>query len=197
MIWILVCLAGVASVRAQDDLPKRAPGQNFDFEPKLMLDGTLPAIPEGSPAPTSEADVIRLEMALRHAQQRADVSEQLVRDGVLARVEAEQRGLQVIALQKQLADAQLAVAAAQAEAAKEAFAAHKSAQADMDAAAGALKNAQEAAKAADDAWRKAEIDAAALDVKRKQKLYSEGVGSRIELQTAESRLEMLTGTAAR
>jgi len=192
--WLMAVLIAIPSAQAQDDLPKRAPGKTFDFEPSLMLDGTFPASPHASPSASPETDIEQLETALGEARQRATASEQLVKDGVLAKVEAEARAMQVIQIQKQLADARLALAENQAGAAKTSFDAHKATQAALDAANLALKAAQDSDNAAAADWMKAQLDAATLDVKRKRKLYSEGVGSKLELEMAEQRLDMLTGT---
>jgi len=190
--WMIAALVGTALLRAQD-LPKRDPGAPLDFEPKLMLDG-----PHALPAPSSpEAGVGQLEDALRVAEQHAADSEQLFKEGILARVEVEARMLRVVRARKELADARLAAATAQSDAARKSLEAHQASQADLDAANTALETARENAAAASAEWKKAQIDAATIDLKRKRKLYAEGVGSRHEVEMAEDRLVLLSGTAAK
>jgi hypothetical protein len=169
------------------------PGDGGNFEPTQMLDGphgiVLPA-----PAESPEARVQRCRAALAAAQDRAGEAEGLYRAGILARVEVEARFMQVVKAGKELADASVVVAAARANAAKKSFDAHESTQADLDAANAGLKDAQDAAATAAAAWDKSQLDAAKIDLQRKRKLYSEGVCSLRELQIAEDRMILLSGT---
>jgi multidrug resistance efflux pump len=190
---IILSLVGAALLRAQDDLPKHIPGEVFDFEPKLMLDGSRASI--AAPSPASPDDRLRqCQDALRQAEQRAVACEQLFKEGVLAKVELEARFMRIVQARKELADATLDVAAAHADAVKKSLDAHAASQSDLAAANAALKTAHDAAIAASAAWDQAQIDAANLDLERKRKLYSEGVGSRHELQVAEDRVVLLSGT---
>lgn len=195
---LLLPLLGAALLRAQDEpLPRRSPGDSFDFEPKLMLDGPHAAAVATSPTPSPEDRVRQCQAALLEAEQRAADSEQLYKEGILAKVEIEGRFLRITQARKELSDAALAVAAAHADAVKRSFDAHESSQAELDAALAALKTAQAAAASDTAEWDKAELDAATLDLRRKRKLYSEGVGSQREVQMAEDRVALLTGTASR
>ena len=152
------------------------------FEPQLMLEDSAPA-----PTPVvSPADrVADLEETLRLAEQRAADSEQLYKDGVLSKAEAEGRVLRVTEVQKKLADARLEVAEARAAAAK---------GPDGAAAKTALDAARQAAATATAQWNRAELDAAWLDLKRRRLLYLEGVATKRELEMAEERVALLTGT---
>jgi len=188
--WIGPFLMGAAVLLAQDELPRHAPGDSFDFEPKLMLDGPF-ASPAASPTPSADDRVRRLEAALSKAQQRAADSEQFYKEGVLAKVELEARYLRIIEVRKELADARLEVAAANANGAKTAPGSNRAA---LDSANAALTASRAAAAAASTDWDKAQLSAALLDLERKRKLYSEGVGSRHEVEAAEDRVTLLTGT---
>jgi len=195
---LLLPLLGAALLRAQDEpLPRRAPDEPLDFEPKLMLDGPHAAIVATSPTPSPGNHVRQCQAALLEAEQRAADAEQLYKEGILAKVEIEARFLRIIQARKELADAALAVAAAHADAVKRSFDAHESSQSDLNAAIAALKTAQADADADTAEWDKAELNAATLDLERKRKLYSEGVGSQRELQMAEDRVALLTGTGAK
>lgn len=163
-----------------------------------MLDGPHASpVPDSLPADSPEVRIQAAEQALVRAEQRAADSEQLYKEGILARVEAEDRALKVVKARKELADASLALAAEQADAAKKAFDSHKEAQKDLDAANASLKTAQDADTSAEGQWEKGQIDAAAVDLKRKQKLYSEGVGSRREVEIAQDHLALVSGTTAK
>jgi len=195
---IALALLATALVRAQDELPKHAASDSLDFEPKLMLEGPraphlIPAEP--SPAISPGDRVKQLEADLLRAQQRAGDSQQLFKEGVLAKVEMEERVLRVVDIQKDLAAARLIVAAAQCDAIKNSVASHQASPADLAAAAIALKTARETAAATSVAWDKARLDAATLDLQRKHKLYSEGVATRREVQLAEDRVLLLSGTS--
>lgn len=193
--WFIVPLLGAALARGQDDLPRHAPGETLDFEPKLMLDGPH-AIVSDSPPPASPDDrVQQLENSLRIAEQRAADSEQLFKEGIIAKVEAEGRALRVVRARKELADARLIVAGAHLDAIKKAFAARQASQADLDDATAALKAARDASAAASSEWENAQVAAAAVDLQRKRKLYAEGVATRREVELAEDRLVLLSGTA--
>jgi hypothetical protein len=195
--WIILFLV-CPLLRAQDDLPRRAPGNSLDFEPKLMLEGPTSATPAPpvSPVQSPQDRVRQCEAACLLAQQRAADAEQLFKEGILAKVEVEARFLRIVQVQKDLAAARLAVAAANAESIRKSFAAHQSTQADVDTANAALKTASDAAAAASIAWDQAQLKAAETDLQRKRKLLSEGVGSRHEVELAADRVALLSGTAS-
>jgi hypothetical protein len=159
-----------------------------------MLDG--PAAAEASPAGSPGEQVKRLQQVLKRTQERAAEAGKLYRDGILARVEMEDRQMRVVKASKELADALVAMDATQVETMKQGLAAKTATQADLDAANAELKKAQDRATAAAADWRKAQMDAAELDLKRKQQLYREGVGSRREVEQAEDRVALLTGSGA-
>jgi hypothetical protein len=172
-------------------------GQQFDFEPKVLLEGTGAAPLPGSQTLTPEERVEQCRTAVVQAEQRAADSEQLYKEGVLAKVEVETCFLRIVQRRKELADAVVGVAQARVDAVTKALNAHGATQADLDSANADLKAEEEAAATASVAWDKAQLDAAMLDLQRKRKLYSEGVGSRHDLQVAEDRVTLLSGTGAR
>jgi hypothetical protein len=195
--WILLPVLGAALLRGQDaPLPQRGPDDSLDFEPKLMLDGPKAGV-AASPTPSPADRVRKCQAALLEAEQRAADSEQLFKEGILAKVEVEARFLRIIQARKELAEANLAVAAAHADAVKSSFDAHESSQADLDAANAALKTARQDAATYSADWDRAELAAATVDLQRKRKLYSEGVGSEREVQMAEDRVALLSGTASK
>ena len=163
-----------------------------------MLDGPHAGAVVSSTSNTAPEDrIAELEKALTLAEEHAVDSEQLLKEGILARVEVEERALRVVKARKDLADATLAAATAHAGEVKDAFDAHKATQSDLDAANAALKTAQQTDAAASVDWDKGQLDAATADLERKRKLYSEGVGSKREVELAEDRVALLSGTAAK
>jgi hypothetical protein len=196
--WMIPPLLGAAILRAQDDLPHHAPGNALDFEPKLILEGTDSAdLSATRPTPSPEDRVQQCQAALLLAEQRAADSEQLFKEGILAKVEAEACFLRVTQRKKELADALLDAAQARADTTAKSFNAHGASQADLDSANAALKAARDAAASASADWDKAQLDAAILDLQRKRKLYSEGVASQHEVQVAEDRVALLSGTTGK
>lgn len=185
--WLILPLLGAAILRAQE----------FDFEPKVMLQGTGSTPLPSAPTPSPEDRVQQCRTALVQAEQRAADSEQLFKEGILAKVEVEACFLRVVQRRKELADASVDAAKARADATAKSFNAHGATQADLDSANADLKAERENAAAASAEWDKAQLDAAVLDLQRKRKLYSEGVGSQHELQVAEDRVLLLSGTQAR
>lgn len=196
--WIMTGMLGAAPLLAQDDLPRRAPGRALDFEPQLMLEhpGAIPSDPD-APAHSPEAEAARLEAVLVKARQRVAESEQLYKEGILARVEVEGRSLRILEVEKELAETRLQIAAAQRDTAKKSFDGHRIGQEELDKAESDWKATQEVAQAAEAKWDQAQLEAAALDLKRKRKLFAEGVGTRREVQLAEDRVALLTGTGGK
>jgi len=182
-----------AAVRAQD-APLPAASDGGDFEPAQKLETPDGAAVPPTPAVSPQDRLLHCQAALAAAQKRAAEGEGLFKDGILSRVEMEGRSRMVVKAAKELADAMVAVESARADAARKSFATRKITQADLDAAIAALKSAQEAAATASAAWDKSQLDAASLDLQRKRKLYAEGVCSQRELQIAEDRLVLLSGT---
>jgi hypothetical protein len=194
---MILPLLGTAILRAQDDLPRHAPGNALDFEPKLILEGTDSALAAASSTPSPQDRVQRCQAALVLAEQRATDSEQLLQEGILAKVEVEACFLCVVQRKKELADALLDAAQSRADATAKSFSAHGAAQADLDSANAALKAARDDAASASANWDKAQLNAAILDLQRKRKLYSEGVASLHEVQVAEDRVVLLSGTSGK
>lgn len=185
-------------LHAQDDLPKANPnGTPLDFEPKLMLDGPNAAPVDAVPEASAGDRVEQLQRALILAEQRAADSEQLLKEGILAEAEVEQRTLCVVKARKELADANLTATAAHADDVKKSFDAHKASRPDLAAANAALEAARQAAATASADWDKGQLAAATIDLARKRKLFAEGVCSKREVELAEDRVALLTGTAAR
>ena len=195
---LLAALLGAVSLHAEEELPKHAPGETFDFEPKLMLDGPLAKLPPGlseRQSALAEDRIPKLEAALLKAENRAADCEQLHKEGVISTVEAEDRMIQVLRAKRELAVVRAAVAAHKAVAAKKAFDAHQQSQTELDDANKSWLAALEAAKAAAAELHDAELNVAVADLNRRKKLMAEGIGSRQEVARAQDRLALLTGTS--
>lgn len=194
-LWMFVFALWAAPVFAQDALPRHANGEAMDFEPKLMLDGPQAGPAEATLGLPPDEQLKQAQADLDRARHRAAEGEELYKEGILAKIEEEGRQMRVVRAQKALADAQLAVAAANAGTAHKALAAKQGTQQQVDDADAALKGAQSAATAAAQDWEKAQLDAAKLDLERKRTLYREGASSRREVEMAQDKVMLLSGSA--
>ena len=139
------------------------------------------------------SDVQRIAGELERAKRKAAYGEWLYTEGVLAKSEAEEGRLLVVRLKKDLEDARWRQAIQEAEAQQKRFDnreigkdANDKAQADLAAAAASANTATLE-------WKRAELDAALLNLKRQQKLYAEGVASKAEVRHAEEAVAALKG----
>jgi hypothetical protein len=115
----------------------------------------------------------------------------LVKIGVLAKVEAEQRALRVVRLQSELAHAQMIAVQAQVTSLKARLAAGQATQAEVDAATAALAAATAAAQSAEETYHKAQLDAAILNLRRQRQLLALGSAGKSDVARAEERLAKL------
>ena len=111
--------------------------------------------------------------------------------GVLSKVEAEQRALRVVRLESELANAQMIAAQEQVTTQKARFAAGQASQAEVDAAIAALARATAAAQSAEENYHKAQLDAAALNLRRQRQLLALGSAHKSDVARAEEKLAQL------
>ena len=197
-LFLLSCAAMLSSFTfalspersvAEEDLPVRTPGERFDFEPDLMLDDVLQKPVPDEPSPVDQ--VAKLVTEIERATRSAATGERLFRSGVIAKVEAEQRALKVIRLKSNLAQARLLVAQAEVEQVRANGAATEHSAEQIERAEAALAAARISADAAAQAWQRAELTAAELDLDRQRKLVAAGIGSKARVQRAMDRVSQL------
>ena len=175
------------------DVPK-ADDTSFDIEPPLLV---KPWEQERGPddsqenAPDAKPDLAKLAQQLEAAKKSAAAATRLVKTGVLSKVEAEQRALRVVRLESELAHAQMIAAQEQITALKARFAAGQATQAEVDAATAALTQATAAAQGAEDIYHKAQLDAAALNLRRQRQLLVLGSAHKSDVARAEEKLAQL------
>src|ERR1700681_1593654 len=98
-----------ASLMAEDELPTD-PAAPLEIEPPLLIQ-EIPAREVHSTSEVApELDPERIQIALEAAKKSAVSGERLFRSGVIAKAEAENRGLKVVRLESDLANARLEVA---------------------------------------------------------------------------------------
>jgi len=174
---------------AAQELPK-PDSDSFDVEPPLLIPpGNMES--GADDAPEAQPDVAKLTQQLEQAKRSAASAERLVKAGVLAKVEAEQRVLRVIRLEAELANAQLAVAKEQVASQQARSEAGQASRADLDATQAALARANAAAQIATEHYRKAQLDAAALNLRRQRQLFALGSARKSDVARAEEKLAAL------
>ena len=174
------------------DVPK-SDDESFDVEPPLLVKPwEEPSLDESSPDnPKTPLDPGRLARILEQAKKDAAYDARLVKSGVLSKVEAEQQALNVIRLESALANAQMIAAQAEVTALKARFAAGQATQAEVDAAVAALAQASTSAQTAEETYHKAQLEAAALNLRRQRQLLALGSAARSDVTRAEEKLAHL------
>lgn len=177
-------------------LAQELPGSDedsFEVEPPVLV-SPQELIPE-SGAQEPPATVETLQKRLASSKESAASAQRLVKKGILAKVEAEQRALRVLRLESQLADAQLAVAQEQVAALKKLLASGESVQSELDAATASLLQTIAAAQTAKATCEQAQLDAAALNLKRQRQLLAQGSARKTDVARAEEKLAALQQSA--
>ena len=191
---MIVAMLAAALARAADDLPKRAPGETLDFEPKLMLNDVpnspLSAQASGT-ASVSGADVRRLEAQVARAKKTAAWREKLFRVGVFSKVQAEQSALAVVRLNRDLEIAKRDLARQIADAILICMEADEAAAGVLDAAETELASEEVFAKEATQRWTQAQFDAAQINLQRQRLLYGVGATTKSQLRRAEEQVAAL------
>ena len=182
-----VMILPLASLRAQEG-PK--PDDSFEVEPPLLV---LPgdAREKADRTPTPPLDAAQLAQQLERAQKSAASAERLVKIGAYAKVEGEQRVLRVIRLKAELAKAQMVAAQAEVTSQQTRHAAGETSKADLDRALATLSRVSAAAQTAENTYRKAQLDAAALNLHRQQRLLAQGAAHKSDVVRAEEKLAAL------
>jgi len=193
LLLLYGALAGPSALLAQGDLPSKSSGNHAINEPSLIL-SDLPDIP--LPPPTASPsdppkDLRDLEISVRRAHENAAAGQRLWKAGVLAKVEVERKTLRAIYLEDELAAARWKVASEAAARIREqtiagAVSAAEAARAEDEATA-----AEQTACEASQRWQRAQLEAAAVNLWRKQQLHAAGITSKSEVQRAERQLAAL------
>ncbi|MFN2474846.1 MAG: hypothetical protein ABR526_00695 [Chthoniobacterales bacterium] len=189
----LIATACLATAFATDELPSSEESEPLEIDPPLLIQGrTLEGpIPIGQPNAPGDLDVARLEVDLARAKKNAASGERLYRAGILAKVEAENRALKVVRLEATLAEARLHDAKAKLDELKAGSSADEAFGRELQAAEAMVADTtQEAARAAA-TRRAAEVEAAARNVERQQKLLALGSGRKSDVNKAQEKLAEL------
>jgi len=196
MMRLLACslcvfLATVAL--AEDELPKD-PETSVEVEPPLLIQEqpNQRGLRAGSEsAPEQESDPERIEAALEKAKRSAAAGERLFRSGVIAKVEAENRALEVVQLQADLANAQLERATGGVASQQARLKAGEITPDELERAKSELAQATAAAHAASANRDRAEMDAALVNLQRQKKLLALGSGRKSAVNRAAEKVTAL------
>ncbi len=190
----VVALALTSSFLTSSIFAQESPsqGESFDVEPPLLVqpgepDPDQPALGLQEPPVSVEG----LKKQLERVRESAASAERLVKTGVLAKVEAERRALRAVRLEAELANAQLTVAKEQVAAKKKRLEAGEIGRGDFDASVVALAGASAAAQTGDAKYRQAQLDAAALNLRRQKQLLAAGSARKSDVARAEDKLAAL------
>lgn len=168
--------------------------ESFDIEPPLLIPPAAPdqgAYESREDSPEAERDVGKLTQQLERAKKSAASAERLVKTGVLAKVEAEQRTLRVVRLEAALANAQMMATQEQVSLLQTRAAAGQANQAEVDITEVTLTRASAAATTARDNYHKAQVEAAERDLGRQKRLFSQGSARKSDVTRAEEKLAKL------
>jgi hypothetical protein len=174
-------------VLAEDELP-RDPQTSFDVEPPLLIEEqpNQRELREGS-----ESAPERIAAALEKAQRSAAAGERLFRNGVIAKVEAENRALEVVRLEADLANAQLERATAGVASQQARLEAGEITPDELERAKSELAQATAAAQVASANRDRAEMAAALVNLQRQKKLLALGSGRKSDVSRAAEKVAAL------
>jgi multidrug resistance efflux pump len=161
---------------------------SLEVEPPILKQNLSP---ERSATEAPGDAVARLEKKLEEAKRDTKAVERLCTAGVLSKVEMEQRLLQVIQCEVELASARLAEAKEKLGALQSAAASDKNAKDQLASGRAALQQLAEAAEAATAKRNRAELEAAAANLRRQQQLLKLGVAAKADVDRAEEKLAEL------
>jgi hypothetical protein len=182
-----------ASAFAADELPSADESQPLDIEPPLLIQNRAPdgSLPDSRANAPGDLDVAKLQTDLERAKKSAASGERLYKAGILAKVEAEERSVKVVRLEAKLAEAELAAAKAKVEDLKASGGGDEAFVRELQAAEALVADATANTERAAAARRAAEVEAAARNVERQQKLLALGSGHKADVNRAQEKLAKL------
>ena len=180
-----------ASLMAEDELPTD-PNEPLDIEPPLLIQEIPNREPvQSTPGVVPELDPEQIQVALEKAKKSAAAGERLFRNGVIAKVEAENRILKVVHLEAELANARLEVAKQDVASQQSRFDAAEIPRSELEMAKSALIAATNEAASATARRERADLEAALLNLRRQKKLLAVGSGRKSEVSRAEEKVAAL------
>ncbi len=195
VVGISIFSALAIAAFAENELPQKQEPNEFDIEPPLLIGNELPEPPpadqRASSEPSRDSSLDQLEKELARAKKSAAAGPHLYRIGVIAKVEMEERELKVVRLEAKIDNARL-------ESAEEDFVAQHArfengdiSLLEFSIAQSALMQAIANAETTTATLKRAEMDAAILNLQRQQKLLAVGIGRKSDVHRAEEKVATL------
>ena len=175
-----------------EELLRNAEPSPFEVEPPI-LPGNL--VPEESAKSQPATDLAQLERKLVRAKESAAGAERMFKIGVLAKLDVENRAMRVVKLETELAQARFAIAQLELDRRQQQFSAGEVVRSELEAAQTQLAQAKQSAEMALAYQKKAELDAAAIDLARQRKLLALGSAGKSSVRRAEEKLAELKGAS--
>jgi multidrug resistance efflux pump len=184
-------IATTIAVLAAEQLPQNESEEpdSFDIEPPILKQNLSDDSLSTTAAPSS--DIARLEKQFERAKKSAASAERLCKNGILSKVEAEQRVLRVFRCECDLANARLAQAKDEVALQESRVAPDENAKAELDASKIALAQLTQAAELALKKRERAELDFAEANLRRQEKLLRLGSGQKSDVNRAQEKLAEL------
>lgn len=190
-ICVAIFFAATGVAFAEEELPKADPTDELEIEPPLLIKDGKPLVPIATPdAPAGDPQ--ELQIAVERAKRAANAAERQVKAGIISKVQAEDGALKVVRLERDLANARLEKAKQEQADKQQQFDEGKIERAELDEAANAECEAEEAARVAAETFRRAELDAARANLERQKKLLALGSGHKSDVNRAEEKLSRLS-----
>jgi multidrug resistance efflux pump len=191
VLALLVTLFPAVALTLAEDQSRPNKSEEFNsfnaelpiLKQKLSGDGSAPEAPGDA--------VARLEKRLEEAKRDTKGVERLCKHGVLSKLEMEQRLLNVIQCEAELANARLAEVRQKIADLQSNVASGESAKDQLASAKAALKQLSEATEAAKAKRERAELEASEANVRRQQQLLKLGLAAQSDVNSAEEKLAEL------
>ena len=185
--FLIAALVLASELKAEDaPLPLRDTHEPFDFEADLKLLDVPVEAGEISPL-----DVTRAETNYERARRKEERWQKLQRAGVLSMVEYERAARQVAEAGLKLEQARVAHWKTTVEELRARLAKGETTRDLLDTAETSLRNAEHLAADAEAFFKKRQLEIARANLDRQQRLLALGMGSKAQVQAAETTLEKL------
>ncbi len=171
------------ATRAQDDLPKRAPGDPLDFEPGILLMDVKPDDSFKLP------DVEKARTDMERAKGKAQRWQDLQKRGVVSKVEAERAVIQANRASLRYQQTRVAAAKLQLDALRARLAKGEGVQEMIVSAEASLKTNEQLAADATALLQRTDAEFAKTNLDRQKQLAAMGIGSKTAVRKAEEKVE--------
>jgi len=186
---VMFLTSALIALAADQSSDSDEPGE-FDIEPPILKQNLSDELAE---AATPDGDVARCEKKLERAKRNAAGAERLWKIGVLAKVEVEQRALNMVKCETELASARVAQAKGTVAEQETRVASGETTKQELEVAKTALAELIEAEQKSVAKRETAEVEFAEANLRRQQRLLKLGSAHKSDVTNAEEKLAELKG----